>query len=176
MHTLHVTYKPDGRGHVRAVKAVREASKYLNITLDVTSAKQVADLARDQGHALVGESDSVLSMQRAAHEIASVSGGTLVAHVDVVETDLPHFESPEETVGDGDASTAQEDRLPLPKGYDLAIVLMGNAKGVAINAMEAAISLKRVTEDPLYDEALRALARAYPFIGDVLKQNDMWPA
>lgn len=174
MHNLFVTFQDDGKGVLRAVRALRKATTYLNKPLSISEARKVLDEVGVNGYALAGQTESALAMERAVYEINTNSDGTLFPYVD---DEIAAAEATAEVMEDEALDVEiPADRLPTPEGFDVAMVLLGTAGGKAVDVMQACISLKYSTKDPVYDEALRALTRAYPFVGELLKANGMWPA
>ena len=172
MNTLHITWQDDGKGRVRAVKALRAASKYLTRELTLREAQGVLEIALREGYALVGETGSAMSMTRAVHEIESHSDGTLTAYPNTDEDALKEaIQATAETLTEPELPDIE--KIPTLEGVKVALILQDPAGERLAETVARVVNLYRVTRDPVYREAARALVLAYPFLDGAFRQSEV---
>lgn len=170
MHTLHAVYRGsnNNKGTVADVKAVQAARRVLEDSLGSSTIRsfEAAKEARVDGYVLVGEHSNP-SVVREAAAIMEATASTMRAFVDASEEVLQNAA--------GVSAPEAGPILPTPKGYELALILLGATDGNVNRTMEAILGMKLNTNQRQWDEALVSLAAAHPWVKILAQQTDHWP-
>lgn len=174
MHTLHAVYIDPSDPYkvsVEEVKAVKAARVILGDSLgaSLTRSHQSFREAQRDGYVLVGEHDDLTIVREAGAAMERLSSA-LRAFIDALEDDL---QATAAVVLQSAPSSAPVE--PTPKGYQVALILLGATDGNVNRTMEAILGMRLNTGNREWDEALVSLAAAHPWVKVLAQQTGNWP-
>ena len=185
MHTLHlVSVDSYGLGTIRAL---REAMRILSDdeAVGIREASAALDTLREDGHALLGESESYETLAQVAAAL-EVNGCESLVDYDPDEPEYGREPTPEEVfeVAEGKSERADADGPAVydvdgddrpvfsTEAYETALALLVMTNGNPANAAAHAHLLGRTTQDgDLYSETIRCMIHTFPWLAGILAKS-----